>query len=136
MPAHETVDEGTTDKVESSALRDVIEKTLLVGLGAAALTKDRVQKVADEFIRRGQLSADDGRELVEDLASRSREEARSALRSADSSVQSVLREIGVASRRDLEDLEFRVKQVEHRLGLLEREADAPAESALPSTTAR
>jgi polyhydroxyalkanoate synthesis regulator phasin len=109
---------------DQSSLRDVIEKTLLLGLGAAALTRDRVQRVADEFVRRGQLSAEEGREMVEDLATRSRDEARSAIRGADSVIQSVFKEFGVASRREVEDLEFKSRQLEHRLALLERQADA------------
>lgn len=107
----------------SAGLRDVIERTLMVGLGAAALTVDRAQKVVDDFVRRGQLSAEEGRDMVEDLASRSRDEARSVLKSADSSVQSVFRELGIASRRELEDIDFRLRQMEHRLTLLERDSD-------------
>lgn len=109
---------------EATGLRDVIERTLLVGLGAAALTKDRAQKVVDEFVRRGQLSAEEGRDMVEGLASRSRDEARSVLKSADSSVQTVFRELGIASRREVEDIDFRLRQIEHRLTLLERESDS------------
>jgi len=109
---------------EATGLRDVIERTLLVGLGAAALTKDRAQKVVDEFVRRGQLSAEDGRDMVESLASRSRDEARSVLKSADSSVQTVFRELGIASRREIEDIDFRLRQIEHRLTLLERDSDS------------
>jgi hypothetical protein len=37
-------------------IRDLIERTFLVGMGAAALTKDRVQELVAEFVRRGQLS--------------------------------------------------------------------------------
>ncbi len=109
---------------EPAGLRDVIERTLLVGLGAAALTKDRAQKVVDDFVRRGQLSAEEGRDMVESLASRSRDEARSVLKSADSSVQTVFRELGIASRREVEDVDFRLRQIEHRLTLLERESDS------------
>jgi polyhydroxyalkanoate synthesis regulator phasin len=109
---------------EAAGVRDAIERTLLVGLGAAALTKDRAQKVVDEFVRRGHVSAEEGRDMVEGLASRSREEARSVLKSADSSVQTVFRELGIASRREVEDIDFRLRQIEHRLTLLERDSDS------------
>lgn len=110
------------------AVRDILERALLVGLGAAALTKDRVQAVADEFIRRGQLSADEGKDLVEGLAIRSRDEARSVLRGADSSIQSVIGQLGVATQRSVEDIEFRVQQLEHRLTLVEKHVDAAAQA--------
>lgn len=123
-------DEGGEPRSEGlTGFRDVIERTLMLGLGAAALTKDRVQTVVDEFIRRGQLSAEDGKDMVEKLASRSREEARSALKTADSSLQTVVRELGAASRRDVEDLDFRLRQIEHRLGLVEQALDSDSDAA-------
>ena len=116
--------EETESETETgTGLGDIIERTLLLGIGAAALTKDRVQAVVDDFIRRGQLSRDEGREVVDNLTERSKEEARSVRRRLDSSLQSTYREIGLSSRKDLEDLDFRLRQVEHRLGLLERQVD-------------
>lgn len=126
----DATDAGGAQDEAPTGLRDLIERTLLLGLGAAALTKDRAQAVVDEFIRRGQLSAEDGKELVEGLAARSKEEARSALKTADSSLQTVWREMGAASRRDVEDLDFRVRQIEHRLGLVEKTLDS-ADGAVP-----
>jgi polyhydroxyalkanoate synthesis regulator phasin len=112
--------------VESGqSIRDLIERTFLVGVGAAAFTKDRVQELMEEFVRRGELSTEEGRDMVDRLVSRSREEARSAMKRADSSVQGTLRDLGLATRRELEDLEMRVRQLEHRLTLLEH---APTEA--------
>ena len=101
------------------SIRDLIERTFLIGVGAAAFTKDRVQDLVEEFVRRGELSGDEGREMVDRLVARSRDEARSAVKRADSSLQGALRDFGITTRRDLEDLEMRVRQLEHRLALLE-----------------
>jgi polyhydroxyalkanoate synthesis regulator phasin len=108
------------------SIRDLIERTFLMGVGAAAFTKDRVQELVEEFVRRGELSGDEGREMVERLVARSRDEARSAVKRADSSLQGALRDLGITTRRDLEDLEARVRQLEHRLARLE---PTPADSA-------
>jgi len=111
-----------------SGIIDIIERTLLVGLGAASLTIDRLQAVADEFVKRGQLSTEEGKQLVEDLMARSKNEAKSVLRTADSGLQSAYRELGLSTKRELEDLEFRMRQLEHRIALLERSADEPGEN--------
>jgi polyhydroxyalkanoate synthesis regulator phasin len=107
------------------SIRDLIERTFLVGVGAAAFTKDRVQELVEEFVRKGQLSSEEGRDLVEKLVARSRDEARSAVKKADSSLQGVLHDLGVISRRDVEDLESRVRRLEHRVALLEGTPEAP-----------
>ena len=115
-------DPGTA-RVSPSGIRDIIERSLLIGLGAASLTMERIQAVADDFVKRGQLSREEGKQLVEDLSARSKEEARSVLRTADSSLQTVYREVGLATRREVDDLDFRIRQLEHRVNLLERNVD-------------
>lgn len=113
---------GSTDQ----GIRDLIERTFLVGMGAAALTKDRVQELVAEFVHRGQLSGEDGREMVDRLVTRSRDEARSALKRADSSLQGAYRDLGLITKREVEDLDFRLRQIEHRVHLLEATADSSA----------
>jgi polyhydroxyalkanoate synthesis regulator phasin len=103
--------------------RDVIEKTLLLALGAAALTKDRVQVVVEEFVRRGQLSTDEGKDMVERLGTRSRDEAKAAFKRLDKSLHGTYHDMGLATRHELDDLDFRVRQIEHRLSLAERQLD-------------
>jgi polyhydroxyalkanoate synthesis regulator phasin len=114
-------------------IRDLIERTFLVGVGAAAFTKDKVQTLVDEFVRRGELSTDEGRDMVDKLVARSRDEARSAMKRADSSLQGALHDLGLAPRREVEDLELRIRQLEHRLALLEATpaADEPATGGGP-----
>jgi polyhydroxyalkanoate synthesis regulator phasin len=114
------------------SIRDLIERTFLIGVGAVAFTKDRVQELVEEFVKRGELSSDEGREMVDKLVARSRDEARTAMRKADTSVQGALRDFGIVTRRDLDDLEMRVRQVEHRLALLEAVSGADAEAGSDS----
>jgi polyhydroxyalkanoate synthesis regulator phasin len=105
-------------------LKDVIERTFLAGMGAAAVTKDRIQELVEELVTKGQMNADEGREVVDRLVARSRDEARSVLKKADSSLHAAYKELGLGSRGDLEDLLMRVEQLEHRVALLEGSADA------------
>lgn len=119
--------DGEAKGITGQAVRDLIERTFLAGMGAAALTKDRVQELVEDLIRRGQLDSDEGREVAERLVSRSRDEARSVLKKADSSLQGAYRDLGLGTKRELEDLDFRLRQLEHRVKLLEATADMPSE---------
>jgi len=121
---------GTESKgVTGQAVRDLIERTFLAGMGAAALTKDRVQELVEDLVRRGQLSGDEGRDVVDRLVARSRDEARTVLKRADSSLQGAYRDLGISTKRELEDLDFRIRQLEMRVQLLEAAADAKEEPA-------
>ena len=113
------------------SLRDVIERMFLLGVGAAALSKDRIQETVEDLVGRGHLSRDEGRDMVERLMERSRDEARSAVKKADSSLQGAYREMGLVSKREWEDLDFRLRQLEHRIQLLESAADAASAEEEP-----
>lgn len=123
----ESKDTGDSRSFTQKSIRELIEKTFLAGMGAAAMTKDRVQELVEDLVRRGQLSSDEGRDVVERLVSRSREEARSVFKKADSSLQGAYHDLGLTTKRELEDLEFRLRQLEMRVELLEKAADAQAE---------
>jgi polyhydroxyalkanoate synthesis regulator phasin len=118
------------------SIRDLIERTFLAGMGVAALTKDRLQELVEEFVSRGQLNSEEGREMVDRLVARSREEARSALKRADSSLQGAYRELGLAPKRALEELSLRVDQLEHRVSLLEGSVDTGGDASKAADTAR
>lgn len=133
MPETSAQDPGSEQQQSTAqGIRELIERTFLVGVGAAALTKERVQGLVEEFVRRGQLSGDEGREMVDRLVSRSKSEAQSALKKADSSLHGAYRDMGLATRRELEDVDFRVRQLEHRIRLLEAATDgnpSPSEAS-------
>jgi polyhydroxyalkanoate synthesis regulator phasin len=119
-------DTGAASANNPGTVRDITEKALLLAVGAAALTKDRVQAVVEDFVKRGKLSTEDGRELVDSLGVRGRDQAKAAFRRLDVSLQGTYRDLGLATRRELEDIDFRLRQMEHRLSLLERQSDSAA----------
>jgi polyhydroxyalkanoate synthesis regulator phasin len=57
---------------------DIIKKTMLTGVGLAAMTKDKVEELAKELAEKGKLSEKEGRDLVDELLKKS-EQARKDL---------------------------------------------------------
>lgn len=120
-----TKTEASGKSTASQSIRELIERTFLAGMGAAALTKDRIQKVVEELVSRGQLGREEGLDVVEQLVERSRDEARAVLKKADSSLQGAYRDLGLTPKRELDSLRLLVEQLEHRVSLLEAAADVP-----------
>ena len=84
---------GSGNKLPTSVV-DLVSRTLMLGVGAAALTIDKAQGVVDELVKRGQLTSDEARDTVASLAARSKTEARSTVRSLESTLKSTYRETG------------------------------------------
>jgi polyhydroxyalkanoate synthesis regulator phasin len=100
-------------------IRDLTEHVVLAAVGAVALTAEKADALADQLAERGGLRRDEARALVRDLASRWRGDTVRVTERAGSTVQSALKQLGLALREEVEDLELRVAQLEHRLRLLE-----------------
>jgi len=104
---------------------ETLERLILLQVGAAAATRDRVQEVVDSLIEQGRIEREEGRTVVNDVMNRARERSAGARSLVDASVQQGLRRGGLPTREDYEDLVFRVEQLEHRVRMLE---DRPATS--------
>lgn len=98
---------------------ETLERLVLLQVGAAAATRDRVQAVVEGLIEQGRIEREEGRTVVEDVMSRAKERSAGARSLVDASVQQGLRRGGLPTREDHEDLIFRVEQLEHRVRMLE-----------------
>jgi polyhydroxyalkanoate synthesis regulator phasin len=102
-----------------STAREVAEKLVLAGVGAVALTAERVDALVEELSARGGMGREEARSLVEELVGRWRNESVRLGERTGTGLAGVFRELGLVTRGELEELELRVAQLEHRLRLVE-----------------
>jgi polyhydroxyalkanoate synthesis regulator phasin len=105
---------------------DLVERLALAGIGAVALTADRIDALADELAERGGLKRDEARATISDLASRWRGDSVRIGERAGAGLAGIFRELGLVTREEWDELELRVAQLEHRVRLLEGRELPPA----------
>jgi polyhydroxyalkanoate synthesis regulator phasin len=105
----------------SGGLRELAEEVLLAGVGAVAITKERADELVGELAQKGKLTQDDARDLVDEIVGRWRGDALRVGERAGSTLGSFFRELGLVTRREYEELELRLAQLEHRLRLVEKQ---------------
>jgi polyhydroxyalkanoate synthesis regulator phasin len=96
-----------------------VRQLALAALGAAALTAERVDELAESLAEQGGLRKEEVRGWIEDATARWRGDAVRLSERAGETVQGALRELGLVTREEWDELELRVAQLEHRLRLLE-----------------
>jgi polyhydroxyalkanoate synthesis regulator phasin len=111
---------------------DALERFGLAALGAVALTAERADALADELAKSGGMRRDEARDLIEQSTRRWRGEAVRLSERAGAGLEGFFQQLGLVSRSELEELELRVAQLEHRLRLVE---DEPKET-LQQTVAK
>ncbi len=109
-------------------MSNLLERSILMTLGAASLTRDMAEAAIGDFINRGQEARGEGREAVNELVGKARDETRAARGRIDASLQRTFRDMGLATGEQLEELELKLAQLEHRISLLEAAAAETAGS--------
>ena len=99
--------------------RELAEKLVRAGVGAVALTAERADALAEELSARGAMGREEARSVIEELIGRWRNESIRLGERTGSGLAGVFRELGLVTRGEMEELELRVAQLEHRLRLLE-----------------
>jgi polyhydroxyalkanoate synthesis regulator phasin len=124
--------------VTPPSLRDAVEQAILISVGAASLTRDRVEHVVGELVSQGRISTDDGRVLVDRLISRvvdpQRPTASGLVGHLEDSVRTALSDAGVVTRAEVDDLKVHLAELDHRLRLVESR-DVPPDAADDAGTA-
>ncbi|MDM7461876.1 MAG: hypothetical protein P3X24_009565 [bacterium] len=98
-----------------ASIRDLMEQSLLMGLGAVSLTRETAQNLVDEMVKRGQAQREEAGDMVEQLVQRG-EKQRTALRQLiRDEVQEVLRELQLPTHADMKSLEQKLDAILQKL---------------------
>ena len=95
---------------------DLIRKTLLTGVGLAALTAQKVEELAKELKEKGKLTEKEGRELADELLNKSEEARKDLQGQVEKVVEDVLGKLDIPSRADLKKLEEKINGLKRRGG--------------------
>jgi polyhydroxyalkanoate synthesis regulator phasin len=92
---------------------DAIKKTLLAGVGAAVVTKDKVEAALGDYVKQGKVSSAEARAMAEKIAADGKKEFETLSGELSEKVKDVFAGFNRDTQKRLEALEARVKALEH-----------------------
>lgn len=96
----------------SVTMFDTIKKALLAGVGAAVLTKEKLDDSLQDFVRQGRISAADARVLAHRLARDGRREFLAATTEAGGKIKQVIAQADQKTQARIDQLLARVEKLE------------------------
>ena len=104
---------------------DLLKKTLLAGVGAAVITKDKIEGALDDFVRQGKVNASDARIMADKIAEQGRKEFDELAGDLNEQISGLL-------DRKTSDHEARIAALEERIRVLEAAmAEQPTRNGEP-----
>ncbi|MFA6961057.1 MAG: hypothetical protein WC205_09920 [Opitutaceae bacterium] len=97
---------------------DLIKKTLLAGVGAAVITKEKVEDTLGDYVRQGKVKAEDAKIIASKIAEQGRKEFEEMSQTLAAKIQEV-------ASRDSGKADGRVAALEERIRALEAKLATP-----------
>lgn len=96
-------------------MEEFIKKTMQFGLGLFDYTKEKVENLVDEMIKRGELSKQEGAKAVEELWQKAQKEQSALWEKIKEATKNSVEEMSLVRRSELKALEDRLAALEKRL---------------------
>lgn len=93
-------------------MKEIVKNAVYAGLGAAFLTKEKIDELASDLIAKGKLSKEEGKNFIEDLLHKS-EKAKDQLELwINRRVEEKIAQLDLATKGDLAELERKINELQ------------------------
>lgn len=96
-------------------MMDVLKKTLLAGVGAAVITKEKVEAALDDFVRQGKVSAQEAKVMADKIAEQGRREFETMSHELNEKLRERFAAEDKKAQARLDALEARVTALEQKV---------------------
>jgi len=99
---------------------DIIRRAVLLGLGVINLSKEKAEEVVDDLIRRGEVASGERFKAVDTLLKEVDKQEKEIEHKIAGTVQKVVADMGLPTKKDLEEIAKTLKSIESKLSLPEK----------------
>ena len=95
---------------------DLIKKSMLVGVGFALKTKDEIQDLAKDVIKKSKMSERDGKKFIRELEERYDSAKKEMENRVEKTVKELLKKGNIVSRDEIKELKNEIRELKKTLG--------------------
>jgi polyhydroxyalkanoate synthesis regulator phasin len=93
-------------------MKDMVKNVLYAGIGAAFLTKDKIEELKTELVEKGKLSREEGKEFVDDLIKKSQRAKDELELWINKRVEEKIDQLDLATKDDIADLRRKIEELQ------------------------
>lgn len=98
---------------------ELIKKSILAGLGAAVVTKEKIQEATFSLVQQGRISVEEAEKLSEELIKNGRHEWEEVQRKITENVKKAMDSLDMSSQSEFQEVITRLENLENRVAQLE-----------------
>jgi len=97
---------------QEAVMLEIVEKTLLTGIGAVVLTQKKAEELIDDLKKRLNLTEEEGKNLLEKLREAAKDNQKKLEEMAQDEVTKACERIGVVTKEEFKKLQNKVDKLE------------------------
>ena len=95
-------------------MKDLLKKGLALGFGVAVASKEQIEKVVDDLVKKGEVSTAESKELVNELIVKGEEGQKELQRVIREQFNKLLSELNIPTKEEIKRLEERLAKLESK----------------------
>ncbi|MEK6647421.1 MAG: phasin family protein [Candidatus Firestonebacteria bacterium] len=92
-------------------MANVLEKILLAGLGAFALSEERTKELIEELVKRGEVTAKDGEGIIKEFLKKAKQSRIEIEDKVKAEIKKALPKMNIATQDDIKRLEKKINDL-------------------------
>jgi len=96
-------------------MQNILKKMLSLGLGALLVSKDKIEDVVNELVKRGELGQEEGKNLVNELIEKGESGMNELEVKIEKIVKSVTERMSLPTRKELNEIKSEIEQLKEKL---------------------
>jgi polyhydroxyalkanoate synthesis repressor PhaR len=106
------------------AVVEAVKKALMASIGAVDMTREKVEELVDDLIKKGHLSKEERSQTIKDLMERTEERSKEAKLWVEEQVRATVKKIRPAKEEEVRDLRKQVNTLQKTISHLEKKLNA------------
>lgn len=96
-------------------MKELIKKTMMTGIGLAAVSKEKIEELVKEMIEKGNMTEQEGSKLVQEMVGYAEKTKGDLEKQVDKYIEKALDRMDIARKSDIKELQTAIKEIQDRL---------------------
>lgn len=93
----------------------MLKEMLYAGIGLATVTKEKAEEIIVDLIKKGEISTEEGKDLLSNLMSRMQEESDKLKYTIDKQVEKVISSMNLVRKSEFDKLVQKLEELENKI---------------------
>lgn len=100
-------------------MKEIIEKGVLTTIGIGLLVLEKADEIIKDMVDKGKILPDEGKQFLDDFTKQVNQEKEDLKSKIDKTVHSALKDVGLATKEEVNNLVSEVKKLQDQIVALE-----------------